>query len=41
MMEAVRTSETSVFFSENTRPYDPEGYRLNACRSENLKSHQI
>jgi hypothetical protein len=28
MVEAVRTSETSVYFSENTRQYIPEGYRL-------------
>jgi hypothetical protein len=28
MMEAVRTSEMSVYFNENTRRYIPEGYNL-------------
>jgi hypothetical protein len=39
MMEAVRTSETSVdnYF---TRQYIPEGNsELHSCRRENLKSH--
>jgi hypothetical protein len=28
MMEEIRTSETSVYFSENTLQYIPEGCRL-------------
>jgi hypothetical protein len=28
MMEAVRTSEKSVYFNENTRRYIPEDYYL-------------
>jgi hypothetical protein len=28
MMEAVRTSETSVYFNETTRRYIAEGHRL-------------
>jgi hypothetical protein len=28
MMEAVGTSETSVYFKETTRRYTPKGYRL-------------
>jgi hypothetical protein len=38
MMEAVRTSETSVYF-ETTLRYIPEGSNLYAHRRENLKSH--
>jgi hypothetical protein len=28
MMQAVRTSEASVYFNETTHPYIPEGYHL-------------
>jgi hypothetical protein len=28
MMEAEQTSETSVYFNENTRRYIPEAYRF-------------
>jgi hypothetical protein len=38
-MEAVRTSETSVYFNETTRRYIPEGYNPHTRRRENLKSH--
>jgi hypothetical protein len=40
MMEAVRTSETSVY-SETTRRYIPEGSNLHTRRRENLKSRMI
>jgi hypothetical protein len=40
MIEAVRTSETSVYFSETTRPFIPEGCRLYDRRHENLKSQE-
>jgi hypothetical protein len=39
MMEAVRTSETSVYSSETTLRYIPAGYHLHTRRRENLKSH--
>jgi hypothetical protein len=39
MMEAVLTSETSVFFNEITRRYIPESYHLHTRRRENIKSH--
>jgi hypothetical protein len=39
MMEAVRTSETSVNIYLTTRQYIPEDSRLHTCRRENLKSH--
>jgi hypothetical protein len=32
MMEAVRTSETSVYFNETTRHYMAEGCHIHACR---------
>jgi hypothetical protein len=38
-MEAVRTSETSVYFHETTRRYTPERYHLYTRRRENLKYH--
>jgi hypothetical protein len=45
MMEAVRTSETPIFFNETTRFYIPEGRlsspHLHAFRRENLKSREI
>jgi hypothetical protein len=39
MKDAVHTSETSVYFSETTRRYIPEGYDLHTRRRENLKYH--
>jgi hypothetical protein len=39
MMEAVRTSETSVYLNETTRRYIPEDSKLHTRRRENLKSH--
>jgi hypothetical protein len=39
MMEAVRTSETSVYYNETTRRYIPEGSDLHTRCRENLKSH--
>jgi hypothetical protein len=36
MMEALRTSETSVYFMEITRRYIPAGYHLHTRRRENL-----
>jgi hypothetical protein len=39
IMEAVRTSETSVYFNETTRLFIPEGCHLHTRRLENLKSH--
>jgi len=32
MMEAVRTSETSIYFKENTRCYIPESRHLHAVQ---------
>jgi hypothetical protein len=39
MMEAVRTSETSVNFNVTTGRYFPEDSKLHTRRHENLKSH--
>jgi hypothetical protein len=40
MMEAARTSETSVNFSQTARHYNPEdSHHLHALRRGNLKSH--
>jgi hypothetical protein len=39
MLEAVRTTETSVNVSETTRRHIPEVCHLHTCRRENLKSH--
>jgi hypothetical protein len=41
MIEAVRTSETSVHFNVTTRRYIPEDSKLHTRRRENLKSHYI
>jgi hypothetical protein len=41
MMEAVRTSETSVNFNVTTRRYIPEDSKLNVRSRENLKSHTV
>jgi hypothetical protein len=40
MMEAVRTSETSVCFNDTIQLYKPEGYHLHTRRRENVKSHR-
>jgi hypothetical protein len=39
MIEAVRTSETSVNFNVTKQRYIPEVSELHSRRSENLKSH--
>jgi hypothetical protein len=39
MMEAARTSETSVNFNVTTRRYIPKDSKLHTCCRENLKSH--
>jgi len=39
MMEALRTSETSVHFNVSTRRYTPEDTKLHTRSRENLKSH--
>jgi hypothetical protein len=39
MMEAVRTSKTSVYLNETTRRYILESSHLHTRRRENLKSH--
>jgi hypothetical protein len=41
MMEAVRTSETSVYSNENTWRYIPEGFNHHTGRRENLKSYEL
>jgi hypothetical protein len=38
MMEAVRTSETLVYFSETTWRYIPGGCNLHTCYQKKLKS---
>jgi hypothetical protein len=40
MIEAVRTSETSVHFNVTTRRYIPVDSKLHTRRRENLKSHK-
>jgi hypothetical protein len=40
MMEAARTSQTSVDIQLRTRQYIPEDSELHTRRSENLKSHK-
>jgi hypothetical protein len=40
MMEAVRTSETSVHFKVTTRRYNPEGSKLHTRHRENVKSQE-
>jgi hypothetical protein len=39
-MEAVRVSETSVYFNETTRRYIRKGYDLHIHRHENLKYYR-
>jgi hypothetical protein len=41
MIEAVRTSETSVHFNVTTWRYIPENSELHICRREDLKCHCI
>jgi hypothetical protein len=41
MMEAVRTSETSVNFNVTTWPYIPEDSKLHSHHHENLNSHKM
>jgi hypothetical protein len=41
MMEAARTSETSVNFYQTTRCNNPEDSHLHTHRRENLKSYDI
>jgi hypothetical protein len=41
MTEAVRTSETSTYFNEISRRYNPESYRLHTRCREKVKSHLI
>jgi hypothetical protein len=41
MMEAARTSETSVDIQLRTRQYNPEDSGLHTRRRENLKSHKV
>jgi hypothetical protein len=41
MMEAARTSETSVNFYQTARRYNPEDSHLRTHRRENLKSDII
>jgi hypothetical protein len=38
-MEAIRTSETSVYSNETTRRYIPEDSKRHTRRRENLKSN--
>jgi hypothetical protein len=40
MLEAARTSETSVKISLTTRKYTPEDSELHTRRCENLKPHK-
>jgi hypothetical protein len=39
VLEAVHTSETSVYSNETTRRYIPEGSKLRIRCRDNLKSH--
>jgi hypothetical protein len=41
MMEAARTSETSVDIQVRTRQYIPEDSELHIRRRENLKFHMV
>jgi hypothetical protein len=41
MMDAVRTSETSVYPMSTTRRYVPESFNFHTQRHENLKLHLI
>jgi hypothetical protein len=39
VMETMRTSETSVYFNEITRPYIPQDCNIYTWRRKNVKSH--
>jgi hypothetical protein len=39
LIEAARTSETSVYFNETTLHYIPEGCNLHTRRHDKLKTH--
>jgi hypothetical protein len=41
MLEAVRTSEMSVYFNKTTRRYIPDGCYLHTRRRENMNSHSL
>jgi hypothetical protein len=41
MMEATGSSETSAYFYQTTRRYNPEDSHLHTRRRENLKSYQM
>jgi hypothetical protein len=41
MMEAARSSETSVYIQLKTRQYIPDDSELHTRRRENLKSHKV
>jgi hypothetical protein len=41
MMEAARTSETSVAIDLTTRQYTPEDSELHTSRRENLKTRNV
>jgi hypothetical protein len=41
IMEAARTSETSVNFYQTTQRYNPEDSHLHTHRRENLKSYLV
>jgi hypothetical protein len=41
MMEAVRSSETSVYFSETTQRYNLESFYIHTRRRESLESHSL
>jgi hypothetical protein len=41
MMEAARSSETSLSFYQTTRRYNPEDSHLHTHRRENLKSYKV
>jgi hypothetical protein len=41
MMEAVHTSETTVYSNETTQRYIPDGSNHHIRRGENLKSHTL
>jgi hypothetical protein len=41
LMEAERSSETSVYFIETTRPYIPESCYLHTHGGEEMKSNML
>jgi hypothetical protein len=40
MMEAICTSQTSVYFNDTTQHYTPEGCNIHTRCQENLESHK-